>query len=211
MKLVGSFVYADLGSSLDEHIACVKTLAHYHRGNTGLALALEYAPLNGAGTSVFWQQRSMDIYTICLRQVQYTLGKYLSVSHNHNKIGSKLFQRFICFLSVIALFKACRLIYGYILRDRIFLYRRRSELVASSLGLIGLRKYRRNVFAAFYQCFKAGNGKIGSSHKYNVHRGTAFQKTYSALFTLTLSFFLVLRSSCISSGCTNSSTISTKS
>ena len=45
------------------------------------------------------------------------------------------------------------------------LYRRRCELIAPALRLIGLSEHSRDIIAAFIQFFKRGHRKIGCSHK----------------------------------------------
>ena len=57
----------------------------------------------------------MNVDAAVLRDIENSLGKYLSVSHNYYNIGSKLLQLMHAFLRLVAFFQAHGLIYGDIM------------------------------------------------------------------------------------------------
>ena len=115
VKLVGSLVLAYFKRILYEHISRVKSLSHYHRGNACDLFSVKYAPLDRPCTSVSGEKRSVDIYAVCLWNIEYPFGQDLTVCHDHDKVGSKFFQKLICIIGVLALFHTHRLIHGDIL------------------------------------------------------------------------------------------------
>ena len=144
-----------------KHIASVKSHIHLHCGYSRFFFAVDYAPLNGACTSVFRQKRRVNVYAPKLRIAEYAFRQNSSKRHHNYNFRvnfSYYFKRFFR-LHFIGLKNI------YVMFQRKYLHRRRGHYITASFGLIGLCKNAFYIMSRFNQRLKTRHRKIGRSHK----------------------------------------------
>ena len=159
-----------------QHIAGVQSRIHLHDGHTSLGFSVDDHSLDRRCPAVFRKEGCMDVQTSVFWQIQNLLRQDLSERRHDADICLIFFQFFDTFRFPDLLW----LIDRDIMCKCTFFYRSELHFFASALWLVRLGHHCGDLMALCDQCLQRSHGKIGSSHKYDLHSLSPFRKAYSS-------------------------------
>ena len=162
-KLACGFFFAYRRCLFKQHVACVHRFYGAHNGDSALFVAVDYRPLNRRGTSVFRQQRSVNVEHSEFRNCQKALAQYLTERRRYDDVGIEISH-------IVKPFSR----HFFVLQDgntqllRLDFERRGFELISAPGGLV---KPRYDARYRIYRIkfFKHDCREVGRAHKHYFH------------------------------------------
>ena len=159
------FVRADISLALQQDPTGIQALINLHGGHSGAPGTAGKGPLNGGRAAQFRQQRSMHVDNSARRKVNHAARDNLPIPNNYHDFGLQRAQVFQSFRVA----DSFRLKNRQTMTQRRQLHRRRSLLLLSAFGPVGLGDNGNDFVTCFQHSFQRVYGKFRCTQKDRRH------------------------------------------
>ena len=145
-----------------DDITCINLVLKEEGGYASLLVTVYYCPVNGSGTAILGQQRTVQVKGAQTRHAPYNLGEHAERHHNL-QVGIQGRE----LINESGILKLFGLQDRYPLLYRIFLYGAALEHAAMTAhGFIGHGNHTYYIIVLLNKPLQCKLGKLGGSHKY---------------------------------------------